>query len=278
MCSRCLEATLCAAALLLGLPAQAGEEPQATQAGTAAPLRVCADPDNFPQSRADGAGFENRIAALAADELKRPLEFAWVPQLRAFVRKSVGERRCDVWIGVPADLERLLTTAPYYRSSYVFVTPADGPPPLRSFDDPRLPKLRIGVQLIGPEFATTPPGHALAMRGATQRVVGYTVGGDAPAAARMVQALDDGALDAAVVWGPQAGWYARHAARPLEVRTAHPPAGLRMPFEFGIAMGVRRGDTALRDALQGVIDRRRADIDRVLDDYAVPRTDAASAR
>ena len=278
MCSRCLEVAVSLALLAAAAPAGAQVAPEPLRENAAEPLRVCAEPDNFPQSRADGSGFENRIAAIVADELKRPLEYAWTPQLRAFVRKTVGERRCDVWIGVPAGLERALTTAPYYRSTYVFVTPAGDAAPLRSFDDARLPRLRVGVQLIGPEFATTPPGHALARRGAIERVVGYTIGGDAPAAARIVHALEAGRLDAAVVWGPQAGWYARHASTPLEVRPARPPEGLPMPFEFDIAMGVRRGDTALRDALQGAIDRRRADIDRVLDDYAVPRTDREATR
>jgi mxaJ protein len=269
MCSRCLDvvrlAILLVAAFAVALPVAAQQPPE--------PLRVCADPDNFPQSRADGSGFENRIAAIVADELQRPLEYAWTPQLRAFVRKTVGERRCDVWIGVPADLERLLTTAPYYRSTYVFVTPADDAAPLRSFDDARLPRLRIGVQLIGPEFATTPPGHALAQRGAVERVVGYTIGGEAPAAARIAQALGDGRLDAAIVWGPQVGWYAQRSARPLAVHAAQPPPGFALPFEFDIAMGVRRGDTALRDALQRAIDRRREAIDAVLAEYAVPRID-----
>jgi mxaJ protein len=266
MCSRCLEALWLALAMAIALPA------------AAEPLRVCADPDNFPQSRADVSGFENRIAAIVADELQRPLEYTWTPQLRAFVRKSVGERRCDVWIGVPADLERLLTTAPYYRSTYVFVTPADDAAPLHSFDDARLPRLRIGVQLIGPESAASPPAHALARHGAIDHVVGYTIGGEAPAAARIAQALGEGRLDAAVVWGPQVGWYAQRSARPLIVRAARPPRGFALPFEFDIAMGVRPGDTALRDALQRAIDRRRGAIDAVLAEYAVPRTDREAAR
>jgi mxaJ protein len=267
MSSRCLElAALCGALWTAGALAQAG-----------APLRVCADPDNLPYSHADGSGFENRLARLVADELGRPLAHHWLPQRRGFVRKSLGANECDVLLGVPADFERVLATAPYYRSGYVVVTRADDRAPLRGFDDARLPRLRIGVQLIGDDLAATPPGHALARRGAVERVVGFTVFGDGPAAERMVQALARGELDAGLVWGPQAGFFARRAGVPLDVHLLAPPPGTAEPFEFAIAMGVRRGDKALRDALNGVIERRRADIDRLLAEYGVPRTDRPEA-
>jgi mxaJ protein len=237
-------------------------------------LRVCGDPDNLPYSHENGSGFENRIARLLADELKLPLVTFWLPQRRGFVRRTLGAQECDVLIGVPADLERVLATRPYYRSHYVFVTRADDAEPLRSFEDPRLRRLRIGVQLIGNDLAATPPGHALAKRGAAEHVVGFTVYGDGPAAQRMLRALAAGQLDAALVWGPQAGYFAQRAAVPLAVAPATAPPDLGMPFEFAIAMGVRRGDTALRDALNAAIEKRRSDIDAILAQYAVPRTDA----
>ncbi|HEV7913697.1 MAG TPA: transporter substrate-binding domain-containing protein, partial [Albitalea sp.] len=106
--------------------------------------------------------------------------------------------------------------------------------------------------------------------------VGFTVYGDGPAAQRIVQSLAAGELDAALVWGPQAAYFAQHAGTPLDLAIARPPAELSMPFEFAIAMGVRRGETALRDALDAAIARRRDDIDTILRDYAVPRTDTAA--
>jgi len=183
-----------------------------------------------------------------------------------------------VWMGVPAGFERLATTRPYYRSGYAFVSRGADGQPLRSFDDPRLPALRIGVQLIGNDLAATPPGYALARHGAVQKVRGYTIdGGEGPAAQRIVQALADGRLDAALVWGPQAGYFARHAAQPMQLSIAQAPPGMTMPFEFGIAVGVRKGDAPLRDQLQAALDARRAEIDAVLADYGVPRTDAPEA-
>jgi len=177
---------------------------------------------------------------------------------------------------VPVGLPRVLTTRPYYRSSYVFVTRSADRSPLRDFADPRLAFLRVGVQLVGDDLAATPPGHALARHGALEHVIGYPVDGDGPAAARMLQSLARGKLDAALVWGPQAGYFAHRVEVPLTLVAARPPADLPVTFEFGIAMAVRPGDTALHDALDGALVRRRGQIDAILADHAVPRTDPAA--
>ena len=235
-------------------------------------LRVCADPDNLPYSRQDLSGFENRIAAIVAGELQAKLEYDWLPQRRGWVRKTMGAGHCDVFIGVPAGFERTLTTRPYYRSSYVFAWRRGDDAP-RSFDDPRIAQRKVGVQLVGNDLAATPPGYALARAGAISNVVGYTVYGEGPAAQRMVASLAKGDIDTALLWGPQAGYFASHAARPIALAIAEPPPGLKAPFDFAIAMGVERGNIALRDELDGVLQRRRADIDAVLAEYAVPRTD-----
>lgn len=235
-------------------------------------LRVCADPDNLPYSHEDGSGFENRIAQMVASDLGLPIEYAWLPDRRGFVRKTLGAGLCDLVVGVPADFERTLNTRPYYRSSYVLVEPAEHGRAPANFRDPRLREWRIGVQLVGDDLATTPPGHALVLAGATDNVVGYPIAGEQPAAARIVQALASGELDAAFVWGPQAGYYAKNAPVPLRLRFVPPPAELKeQPFVFSIAMGVRHGDRALRDRLDEFIARRRPDIDRILAEYAVPR-------
>jgi mxaJ protein len=244
----------------------------AAPASDPAALRVCADPDNLPFSHRDGSGFENRIAQLLADDLALPLRYEWLPDRRGFVRKTLGAHLCDVIIGVPVAFERTVPTAPYYRSTYVFVErePAPGRQPLASFDDPRLAALRIGLQLIGNDLAASPPGLALARHGAIDNVVGFTLAGDTPPAQRLVQAVADGQLDAAVLWGPQAGYYVRRSPVPLRITRAVAPPDLGQPFEFSIAMGVRREDQALRNALDDVIRRRQDAIDAILAQYAVP--------
>ena len=254
-------------ALLALAAAHSAEPPARPQA-----LRVCADPDNLPYSHEDGSGFENRIAQLIAQDWRVPLSYSWLPDRRGFVRKTMGAGLCDVIVGVPVGFERAATTRPYYRSSYVWVERADSARTPVSFDDARLRQLRIGVQLIGNDLAASPPGYALARHGATQHVIGFPIPGEQPAAARMVNALAGGRLDAAVIWGPQAGYFAQRAAVPMRLRVLAPPADLQgQPFEFAIAMGTRRTDTALRQALDDFIARRQGDIDRILAEYAVPR-------
>ena len=234
-------------------------------------LRVCADPDNLPYSHADGSGFENRIARLVADELGLALETFWFPDRRGFVRKTLGAGHCDLIVGVPAQFERTLNTRAYYRSSYVLVENASEAAGPRDFHDPRLRRWRLGVQLIGDDLAASPPGHALVHVGAVRNVVGFPIAGAEPAAARLVRALERNELDAAFLWGPQAGYYAARARVPLRLRVLPLPQGLKGQVEeFAIAMGVQRGNRGLRDRLDEVLARRGADIRRILQDYGVP--------
>jgi quinoprotein dehydrogenase-associated probable ABC transporter substrate-binding protein len=251
-------------AVLLACAAQAQQVRQAPQT-----LRVCADPDNLPYSRRDESGFENRIARLVADDMGAQLSYFWQEQSRGFVRKTMGAGECDLFIGVPAGLERVLATRPYYRSTYVAVY-RSGTSPFAGFDPASLRGRRIGVQLIGDDLATSPPGHALVRAGAIDNVRGFPIYGDGPAAQRMVDAVAAGQLDLAFVWGPQAGWFAHRAKAPVTVAPAATPAGLPVPFEFSIAMGVRKGDKALRDRLDEILQRRHADIDAILAAYFVP--------
>jgi mxaJ protein len=250
-----------ACALLLAIAATAHAAPDA--------LRVCADPDNLPYSREDGSGFENRIAQLLADDMKVPLSYAWLPDRRGFVRKTLGAQLCDVIIGVPVGFERAATTKAYYRSTYVLVERAGSASPIRTLDDPRLAALRIGVQLIGNDLAASPPGELLARHGHTQNVRGYPLAGDEPSAQRAVAAIERGEIDAALLWGPQAAYFARRSSMPLRVTQVSVPPGSH--FDFDIAMGVRRGDKELRARLDDFISRRQGDIDRILAEYEVPR-------
>jgi mxaJ protein len=269
-----LSRAACTALLvLLGAMPHASAQEKAG-AGQIAALRVCAEPDNLPYSREDQSGFENRIARLLADDLQLPLQYQWLPDRRGFVRKTLGADGCDLIIGVPAGDERVLTTNAYYRSSYVFVQNEAGAAKsgaLRSFEDARLPALRIGVQLVGNDLAATPPGHVLARHDAVRNVVGFTVFGDGPPVQRMVDAVARGELDAAVIWGPQAGYFAARAVPALRLTQAAAPADPDLPFSFSIAMGVRKGDRAMKARLDDFLARRAADIGGILDAYAVPR-------
>ena len=239
-------------------------------------LRVCADPNNLPFSNQAGEGFENRIAELLASDRGTRVEYTWWAQRRGFVRNTLQAGVCDVVMGVPHGFELTRTSRPYYRSTYVFAARRDGGTRLASLDDPRLRELRIGVQMIGDDFTNTPPAHALARRGLVGNVVGYSVYGDyarpSPLSA-IVDAVDRGEVDAALVWGPAAGYFARSARHPLALTPVRPAGDGSFPFEFDISMGVRRDAAALQAELDGFIARRGADIDRILDEYGVPRVE-----
>jgi mxaJ protein len=261
------------AALVVGVPHDGVAQ------ATAAPphvLRVCADPNNLPYSNERREGFENRIAELVAREMKAELRYVWWAQRRGYIRNTLRAGLCDLFIGMPTGLDMVLVTRPYYRSTYAFVTKRSGPH-IESFDDARLKRLRIGVQIIGDDYANAPPAEALTHRGIVGNVRGYTVLGDyrdPNPTSRIVRAVASGEIDVAVVWGPVAGYFARKSGVSLRVVPVSPEVDVPyLPFVFDIAMGVRRGETALRDSLDAVIGRRQRDIDRILADYGVPRAD-----
>lgn len=125
---------------------------------------------------------------------------------------------------------------------------------IRSFDDPILGRVKVGVQMIGDDFANTPPAHALSNRNIIQNVKGYTVYGDYAQAnppARIIEAVAKGEIDVAIVWGPLAGYFAKRQKVPLEIVPVSPEIDLPyLPFVFDISMGVRRGDDAFKEQLE----------------------------
>ena len=237
-------------------------------------LRVTADPNNLPFSNEAREGFENKIAELIAKELDVNLEYSWRAQRRGFFRETLKENRADLVLGVPAHFDLALTTAPYYRSSYVFVYRKDRGLDLHSLDDPSLRKLKVGVQMIGNDGVNTPPAHALANRGIIDNVVGYTVYGnyaEKNPPARAVDAVANGEVDVAIVWGPLGGYFAGKERVPLAVVPVAPAADPHLPFTFSIAMGVRKDDKELRDRINEILARKSSEIEAILDQYGVPR-------
>jgi mxaJ protein len=242
-------------------------------------LRVCSDPNNLPFSNRREEGFENRLAGLIANEFGATVRYTWWPQRRGFLRNTLWAKSCDLVMGVPPGTERVLTSAPYYRSTYVFVYRKDRHLNIRSLDDSALRTLRIGVQLVGDDYANTPPVHALSRRGISGNLVGFSVFGDYSQEnppARVIDAVISRDVDLAVAWGPLAGYFAKRSAVPLEIIPVSPavdPPGLR--FTFDIALAVRTEDSVFRRQLDGILDRKRPEVDRILADYGVPRVTVA---
>jgi mxaJ protein len=238
-------------------------------------LRVCADPNNLPFSNEAGQGLENRMAELVASELGARVEYVWWAQRRGFFRNTLNAGICDLVPGVPTSMELAWVTRPYYRSTYVFVSRADRALGITSFNDSALRTLRVGVTVIGDDYANSPAAEALASRGIVGTVVGYSVYGDyrqPNPPARIVQGVVDGEVDLAVVWGPLAAYFAARQPVPLVITPVSPQVDLPfLPFVFDIGMGVRRGDDSLHAQVEAALDRRAEDVRRILDEYRVPQ-------
>jgi len=238
-------------------------------------LRVCSDPNNLPFSNDKQEGFENKIADLIGRDMNLKVEYTWWAQRRGFVRNTLKADLCDLIVGMPSSSELAATTAPYYRSTYVFVWRKDQALNIHSFDDAALRHLRIGVQMIGDDFANTPPAHALTNRNIVQNVKAYSVYGDYAQpnpTARVVEGVAKGEVDVAVVWGPTAGFFIKQERLALTVAPVTPQIELPfLPFVYDISMGVRRGDDTFKEQLEQVLQRRRPEIEQILDEYGVPR-------
>ena len=239
-------------------------------------FRVCADPQNMPFSNDKLEGFENRIAELVARDFGAMPSYIWWGQRQGFIRNTMNatleEGRCDIVIGVPDKYDLVLTTRPYYRSTYVFVSPKSKRA-VRTLDDPALKKMKIGVHLIGDDYANPPPVHELSRRGIVSNVVGFSTfySAENPPGA-IIDAVAQERIDLAVVWGPLAGYFATRQRVPLQIVPVPSKKG-ELPFTFDIAMGVKRGNEPLRKQLQQVLDKRQREITGILRQYGVPLVD-----
>jgi len=239
-------------------------------------LRVCADPNNLPFSNERLEGFENKIAVLIGEELHADVTYTWWAQRRGFVRNTLKTNDCDLVAGTAQGPPMVAPTKPYYRSTYVFVTRPDTPE-ITSLDDPALRTLKIGVHLIGDDGFNVPPAHALAERAIVSNVRGYPIYGDyrePNPPARLIEAVASGTIDVAVAWGPLGGYFAALQNPRLRVAPVQPSVDGPFPMTFAISMGVRRDDPAFKQEIDDILQKRRGDIDAILDAYHVPRVRA----
>jgi quinoprotein dehydrogenase-associated probable ABC transporter substrate-binding protein len=245
-------------------------------------LHITADPNNLPFSNEKGEGFENKIAELIARDLNATIEYDWRAQRRGFFREAIRHGTSEIVMGVPTEIERVITTRPYFRSTYCFVHRKGAPFTLKNFDSPDLKKLKIGVPLMGGS-SSTPPAVALANRGLTDQVVGFSVYQvdfrEANPMSRIIRDVADGKIDVAIVWGPLAGYFAPRQKVRMEVVPIDVPPESSTPFAYDISIGVKRGNPALRNEIDQVLDRRKIEIAKILDEFGVPQvkgTDAPS--
>lgn len=279
-----------ASTLALAGPASAQADSQAVTAPAATParaaLRVCQDPNNLPFSNLNGEGIENRIAEVFGKALGLPVTYYSFPQRLAFIRNTLryklpGEDfRCDIVMGVPAGYDQVSVTQPYYHSTYALVVAKGrGLDTVRSVGDflaldaARRATLRIGL------YDRTPASAWLVKHGLVEQGVAYSMMNAAPEfyPGQIIERdLAEGKLDAAIVWGPIAGFYAKRAKNPelVAIPMASEPG---VTFDYKMAMGVRHGEREWKQQIDALIVAKQSEIRAILDEFGVPRIDAAAS-
>lgn len=239
-------------------------------------LRVCSDPANMPFSNDKGEGFENKVAAIVADELKIPVEYTYFPMATGFIRKTLFAKACDIVIGYAQGDELVLNTNAYYRTSYTLVYPkGKGLDGVVSLADARLKGKRIGV------IAGTPPGNIMAKQGLMALAKPYHLVVDRrfeSPGEEMMGDIRSGEIAAGVLWGPIAGYFATRGGEELTVVPLVDEGTGSSRLVFRISMGVRNGEDDWKRQLNTIIAKRQKDINAALLQYGVPLLDEQNQR
>ena len=233
-------------------------------------LRVCADPRNLPFSNEKGEGFENKLAEFLATKLQKKIDYMYFPQATGFVRMTLGAHRCDVIMGFPQGDDLVQGTNPYYRTAYALVSKQNsGLDDVTTLEDTRLKGKHIGI------VAGTPPATNMAVNGLMTNAKPYPLMIDTrvdSSAEAMINDLNKGDIDAAILWGPMAGFYAKKASPPLHVTPlVKEKTGPQLVYRIG--MGVRRADQNWKRLLNRLIQENQPEINKILFDYGLPLLD-----
>ncbi|WP_291846809.1 substrate-binding domain-containing protein [Bradyrhizobium sp.] len=233
-------------------------------------LRVCSDPHNLPFSNDQGEGFENRLGELFAEKLQKKLDYMYFPQATGFVRMTLAAHRCDVIMGFPQGDDMVQGTNPYYRTAYALVTKqGSGLDEVATLGDSRLKGKHIGI------VAGTPPATSMTANGLMADAKSYPLMVDTridSSAEVMIDDLTSGKIDAAILWGPIAGFFAKKASPPLHVTPlVKETMGSRLAYRIGMA--VRPADQNWKRLLNRLIQENQPAINKILLDFGVPLLD-----
>jgi len=266
-------AVLCVAALGTGAAAE--------ESRTA--FRPCIDPSNLPFANDKGEGFENRIAELFARKLGLPVQSYSFPQRMNFIRNTLRYRlpgedfRCDIVMSVPESYDQAWPTKAYYRSTYALVyrkgkglDQVKSGPDLFALPADVRSKLTIGV------YDKSPAATWLVKHGMESQTKPYPIMSPDPdqyPGQIIDKELARGTIDAAIVWGPIAGYYAKrvHDVELVVIPLRSEPG---VKFDYAIAMGVRRGENEWKATVDKLIVDNQAAIMQILHEYHVPLIDA----
>lgn len=255
------------ATLLIGVAQPNSAQAQTSDLVSTTALRVCADPANLPMSAKDETGFENELAELIGSKLDLPVQYTWYPMATGFIRNTLRAKQCDLVIGYAQGHELVLNTNHYFTSVYSLIVPADSPlASVTALDDPELKGRRVGI------IAGTPPSAHLARNGLVAKAKAYNLVVDRrheSPAVDMLNDLETGEIDAAILWGPIGGPLVKQSYPGLKliplVNETLPPR-----LFFRITMGVRQGEKVWQRKLNSLIRRHQDEINAILFEAGVP--------
>lgn len=244
----------------------------------AADLNVCAGKNEMPFSNEAKEGFENEIAQVLANELNRTLNFVWWTN-GLTVGKDLDEGKCDVIIGADPQDPRVMPTKPYYKSAYVFITRKDREIDIDAWDHPYLKEknFRIGVMPDSPG-----KNMLLAINRFDDMFDYFTEIQNFQSTrnryirvepSRLVNDVETMHIHTAMLWAPEAARYvnAKPDLKMVVVKdNAKKANGQQIPMHYEVVMGVRKGNTELRDAINRVIDNKSDEILSILKKEGIP--------
>ena len=240
-----------AAVIGLSGPAQARSLDAIRSAGV---LGLCAHPNSLPfaSKAGDPPGFQVEMGQALARELGVSLRLDWI--ITQYQMRSAG---CDIVLDAIADREaqsetNLRISKPYYRTGVALaVPPASKLTSFNSLDE----HTKVGVQV----------GSMAAMIISQRHVPTSTFGFEVDS----LEALANHEIDAAAVTPTVAGYF----------NLMHPDNAVRIlgfdeseaNLNWNVAIGMVRPDEKLRDAIEGALDRLRADgtVDRIYGRYGI---------
>jgi polar amino acid transport system substrate-binding protein len=198
------------------------------------PLRLCADPDNLPFTSSNPAapGVYLELAQYLAGRLNRPLQPVWTStnMVKRMLRETLLTKKCDLFIGLPNDPDfmgpKLILSRPVLDVGFALVAP-------------RASTIVSAADLSGKRVAAqfaTPPHHWLEGRSDIVTLTALTP-------EEGMRILEEGRADAAVLWGPSAGYLNK-----IGLRDAYRVAPVRGDLLQGqVTIAFARSESALRD-------------------------------
>ncbi|MGO9133482.1 MAG: methanol oxidation system protein MoxJ [Methylovirgula sp.] len=242
-------------------------------------LRVCAA-NQPPYSIKGGEGFEDKIALAVAEAMDKQVQFIRSDRPAIYlVRDYLDKKLCDVIIGLDAGDPRVLTTKPYYRTGYVFVTRTEDHLDIHSWSDPRLLKfdhIAVGFGTPGEEMLKAIGKYdddfnyeksLVNFKSARNQYIQVDP-------ARMVAEVASGSAQIAVAFAPEVARYVKESSVPLTMTLVDDNTvksnGEKIPQTFDQAMGVRKDDKALQALLDEALVKAAPTIEAILKYEGIP--------